>query len=112
MVDGKLAQACAAFEASNRVEPRGGTLIRLGECREQNHQLASAWSAYKDALNRVKDPRKRELAAARVAALEPRLSYLTVSVPEDSRVDGLVITRNGGAPDLGLWNRAIPVDRR
>src|SRR4051812_9331394 len=57
MADGKLAQACTAFEASNRVEPRAGTLIRLGECREKNHQLASAWSAYKDARNLATDPR-------------------------------------------------------
>jgi len=47
MAEGKLAQACQAFEASNRVEPTAGTLILLGECREQNQQLASAWSAYK-----------------------------------------------------------------
>src|SRR6059058_5723916 len=45
MSSGKLAQACDAFEASNRTEPRAGTLIQLGECREQNQQMASAWSA-------------------------------------------------------------------
>src|SRR5689334_4104980 len=38
---GKLAEACAAFEASNRAEPRAGALIRLGECREKTQQLAS-----------------------------------------------------------------------
>ena len=54
MAAGKLAEACSAFEASNNMDPRAGTLIRLGECREQNHQIASAWSAYKDALGRVK----------------------------------------------------------
>lgn len=110
MAGGKLAEACEAFEASNRIEQRAGTLIRLGECRELNHQLASAWSAYQDALTRVRDPRKRELARVRVAALEPRLSYLTVLVPDDVRVDGLVLSRNGRPLDAGLWNRAIPID--
>jgi len=110
MADGQLAQACDAFEASNRVEPRAGTLIQLGTCRERNQQLASAWSAYKDALGRVKDPRKRDLAQARATALEARLSYLTVSVADDSRVDGLTITRNGRPFDAMLWNRALPVD--
>src|SRR4051812_11784859 len=47
MTERKLAQACEAFEASNRIEPRAGTLILLGDCCEQNQQLASAWSAYK-----------------------------------------------------------------
>src|ERR1043165_3380571 len=31
MADGKLAQACDSFEASNRIEPRAGTLLQLGE---------------------------------------------------------------------------------
>lgn len=110
MAAGKLADACDAFEASNRIESRAGTLVRLGECREQNHQLASAWSAYKDALTRARDPRKRDIAVAKVAQLEPRLSYLTVSVADDARVDGLALARNGGALDPGLWNRAVPVN--
>src|SRR5258708_27665131 len=92
MTEGKLAQACDAFEASNRVEQRAGTLIRLGECREKNRQLASAWSAYKDALTRVRDPRKRELSLARASDIDPRLSFRTVSVPDESRIDELLIT--------------------
>jgi len=110
LAEGKLAQACEAFEASNTVEPRAGTLLRLGECREQNHQLASAWSAYKDALTRAKDPRKRDAAAAAASRLEPRLSYLTVSISDESRVDGLVLARNGKPFEAMLWNRALPVD--
>lgn len=110
MADGKLAQACAAFEASNRVEPRAGTLIRLGECREQNQQLASAWSAYKDASNLATDPRKQQFAKTKAAALEPRLSYLNVAVSDASRIRGLAVTRNGVLLDPMLWNRALPVD--
>jgi len=108
--EGKVAEACDSFEASNRIEPRAGTLIRLGECRELEGRLTSAWSAYKDSLTRVKDPKKREIAEQRIAALQPRLSYLTVSVPDESRVDGLKVTRNGKDLDPALWNRAAPVD--
>lgn len=110
MTEHKLAEACEAFEASNHAEPRAGTLIRLGECREQNQQLASAWSAYRDALNRVKDPRKRDYAISRAAAIEPRMSYFKVSVAADSKLDGLTITRNGKPLDATLWDRALPVD--
>ena len=108
--DGKIAQACEAFDASNRVEARAGTLIRIGGCREQNHQLASAWSAYKDALTRAKDPKKQAFATAKVTELEPKLSYLTLSVPVVSRVEGLTVTRNGKPFESILWNRALPVD--
>jgi len=109
MAAGKLAEACAAFDASNNLDPRAGTLISLGECREQNHQIASAWSAYKDALGRVKDPRKRDIATAKVAELEPRLSHLTIIVGAH-KVDGLVITRNGKPVDAAIWDRSLPVD--
>jgi uncharacterized protein YecT (DUF1311 family) len=108
IASGKVAEACEAFEASNRAEPRAGTLLHLGACRELNHQLASAWSAYKDALARAKDPDKRKLAAAQVAALEPRLSYLTVSV--SAHTEGLTVLRNGASFDPGSWNRPLPVD--
>lgn len=110
MKEGKLAEACQAFDGSNRIEARAGTLINLGLCREQNGQLASAWSAFKDALTRVKDPKKEQLATEHANAIEPRLSYLTISVPDESRVDGLALTRNTAAVDPVLWNRAIPVD--
>jgi hypothetical protein len=107
---GKLAEACEAFEGSNRIEPRAGTLIRLGDCRERNHQLASAWSAYKDALIYVKDPRKKAIATAKVAELEPKLSHLTVTVSAASKLDGLAVTQDGRPLDPALWNRAVPVD--
>lgn len=107
---GKIPEACDAFEASNRIEPRAGTLIRLGQCRETQGRLASAWSAFKDALTRVKDPAKKQIAEQRIASLESRLSYLTVLVPDESRIDGLVIVRNGKELDAALWNRAAPVD--
>lgn len=108
IASGKVAEACEAFEASNRAEPRAGTLLHLGACRELNHQLASAWSAYKAALARAKDPDKRKIAAARVEALEPRLSYLTVAV--SAPTEGLTVVRNGASFDPGSWNRPLPVD--
>lgn len=110
MKEGKLAQACAAFEASNRIEPGAGTQISLGQCREKARQLASAWLAYKQAAARAKDARKREYATARVTELQPQLSYLTVAVPDDHRVDGMTIELDGGPIDRALWNRPQPID--
>lgn len=110
MIRGKFAEACAAFEASNRIEPRAGTLLRLGDCREQTQQLASAWSAYKDARSAATDSRKRQYATAKVTALEKRLSQLTVSVSDKSQIPGLALTRNGSPFAPALWNRPLPVD--
>ena len=109
MAAGALAKACAAFAASNNLDPRAGTLIRLGECREANHQLASAWTAYSDALARVKDPRKREIANARLAALVPHLSHLTIVVGAHDAA-GLVVTQNGKPIDVVMWDQRLPID--
>lgn len=110
MAANQIPEACVAFEGSNRIESRAGTLIRLGECREKLKQFASAWSAYKDAATRAKDPRKLAIARAKAMELEPRLSYLTINVPEEARIEGLEITRAGARVDPALLNRAVPVD--
>jgi tetratricopeptide (TPR) repeat protein len=106
---GKLAQACEAFEASNRALPGAGTYLALGTCRERNGQLASAWSAYQAALARAKDGEKRRFARTRIDEIKPRLSYLTVAVSADNSEE-VTLTRNGSSLDPMLWNRPLPVD--
>ena len=108
----KIAQACDAFEASNRLEIKAGTLLQLGNCRERNHQLASAWAVYRDALVRAVDPRKRQLAADMVHALARRMSMLTIAVDDASRLDGLTITLDGAVVDLVGVEPAAPGRRR
>lgn len=113
MTRGETAQACEKFEASDRVEPASGTELNLARCRETSGQLASAWAAYlKTAATAKHDGNARREAEARkkAAALEPRLIYLTIIVPDDARVDGLVIKRNATAVDAALWNQRVPVD--
>lgn len=116
MAQGKLAEACAAFDGSYRKDPATSTLLNVGDCREKNGQFASAWGAFVEAERRTRnsdDPSQQainQLAASRAARLEPRLSYLTISVPDDSRVDGLTITRDGEPIDAAEWNRALPAD--
>jgi hypothetical protein len=110
MAEGRLDEACAAYEESNRLDARAGTLIRLAECREHNHQLASASAAYRDALARVKDPRKRAYAQQQLAAIEPQLSYLTVVVPDDRRLEGLAVNCDDRPLDGALWNQPQPID--
>jgi tetratricopeptide (TPR) repeat protein len=100
---GELAKACEAFEASNRALPGAGTYLALGMCRERNGQIASAWSAYQAALARARDGQKRRFARTRIDEIEPRLSYLTVSVSADN-ADGTTLTRNGTLLDPMLWN--------
>jgi hypothetical protein len=110
MQQGELTQACEMFEASNHAEPTAGTLIQLGKCLSRIDRIASAWSSYKDALSRVKDVTKRKIAGDAIATLEPRLSYLTISVPDQSRLEGLAIARDSTSIDSVSWNHPVAVD--
>jgi tetratricopeptide (TPR) repeat protein len=107
---GKIEEACDAFEESNRLEPGAGALINIGLCKEQLGELASALAAYRGALERVKDPKKKAIATERVAALEPRVSRLTITVAPEARVPDLAISRNGLSIDAADYDRPLLVD--
>jgi hypothetical protein len=51
-----------------------------------------------------------DIANGFVGKLEPRLPYVTVSVPDTSRVQGLVLELDGRALDQAEYNQGIPVD--
>lgn len=114
MQEKKYAEACVAFETSHKIDPALTTKLNLADCREKNHQLATAWGLFVDAERDTRGDSKQsalnKTASSRATSLESRLSYLTISVPDESRVEGLTILRNGAILDEGLWNRAFPVD--
>lgn len=112
--EGKLAEACAALEGSERAEHNLATIMNLADCREKNQQYAAAWALFLQADSQTRaDPGKQTLNATakrRAHALEARLSYLTINVPDESRIPELVVTRDGAPVDPAEWNRAIPAD--
>ncbi len=114
MEQGKYADACDAFAGSYKLDPTVNTLANLAACREKNGQLATAWSLFLDVERATRDDDKRadlnETGRRRAKNIEPKLSYLTVSVPKESNIEGLELMRNGTTFDEAMWNRAIPVD--
>ena len=114
MGEKKYAEACSAFEASQKKDPLTTTLVNLADCREKNGQIATAWGLFLEAERQTRSDKKQKAlgktAKERSGKLEGRVSYLIINVPDDSRVDGLVITRNGDPVDELTWNRALPVD--
>lgn len=113
MKKGQLARACDKFEAADRLEPTAGTEINLADCREKTGQLATAWAMFvKTAATakRTGDGARETEARRRAAALESQLVYLTIAVPDASRIDGLVIKRNDTVLDEALWDQRVPVD--
>jgi hypothetical protein len=112
--EGRIAEACTAFDGSYRKDPLVSTLLNLADCREKNHQYASAWGHFLDADRMTRADASQQMlnqtAHDRAARLEARLSYLIINVPDESRVEGLEITRNGQPVDPAEWNRKSPVD--
>jgi hypothetical protein len=114
MKAGKVAEACAAFDASEKTEHNVATAMNLADCRERTAQLATAWALYLQVVGEARADamltRLAEVARSRADAIEPHLSYLVINVPEEHHVLGLIVWRDHQALDAGAWNRAIPVD--
>lgn len=90
---GKYAEACAAFEQSQKLDPASGTLYNLAGCYVKLGKLASAWVAYRELAQRDANTTRRADSARKARELEPRLPRLlikTTASPPD-----LAVTMNG-----------------
>jgi hypothetical protein len=116
-----LDTACAKFAESQTLDPGVGTLMNWATCEERKGRIATAWQRWRAALAELSaDDDRLAFARQRVAALEPRLPYLTITLvagaPSDTRVkrDGVALGRASlGTPlpvDPGV--RTITVEAR
>ena len=113
MVAGRVLEACPKLEESHRLDPSGGTILNLALCHEQQGAIARSWSEFSEAIAFARRDGRRdreEAAAAHARALEPRLSKLTIVVPERARTPGLRIERDGRELGQASWSIAMPVD--
>lgn len=114
MGKGRFAEACPKFEASQQLDPGLGTVLNLADCYEKLGKTASAWTEYRDAISLARasgSKVREEFAATRAAALQPRLSTLTIRTPKsDSSVQGLEVRRDGAVVLQAEFESAIPVD--
>jgi hypothetical protein len=105
--DKRYAEACAAFEQSQKLDPQWGTLFNLAACYAQSGKLASAWAAYRELAQRDTNAGRRKESARRAKALDKRLPRLAIKAA-DAPV-GLVVTLDG-ADVTGLVGTDSPID--
>lgn len=110
---GNFAAACPKFLASQEADPKTSTLLNLANCYEKNGQSASAWGAFREAEVLARKAGRSDwetIARERADAIEPKLVRLSIALPAESRVEGLVVTRDGARIAPGEWGVSIPVD--
>ncbi|HEV7557771.1 MAG TPA: hypothetical protein VGO00_20035, partial [Kofleriaceae bacterium] len=76
MAAGKVAEACAAFEASMRIDPAKGTLYNLALCHEKLGKIASAWSEFIELSRADTNAARAKDSTRRATALEPQLTRM------------------------------------
>ncbi|MCC6646394.1 MAG: hypothetical protein IT374_12580 [Polyangiaceae bacterium] len=111
MEAGRLDEACAKLDESQRLDPGGGTRMNAALCRERQGRLATAWAQFKLALSDARDDRRDDrvaFAEQHLTSLEPRLPRVVVTVGQGAPgasvlLDGLAL----GPAALGV---AVPVD--
>jgi serine/threonine-protein kinase len=111
MGEGQFAEACPKLEESQRLDPAIGTQFNLADCYDHVGKTATSWALFVDvasSLHASGDTRREKVARERAAALEPKLSKLTILAPKN--VTGLEVRRNGEVLGGAVWGNAIPVD--
>ena len=110
-----FAEACPDLEEVARRLPNGlGAKVALAECREGEGRLATAWTRWsqaQEAARVAKQPESEATSKARADKLEPRLSRLTITVPNDiAAIPGLVVHYDTLPVTRSEWGLTFPVD--
>lgn len=110
---GLFEEACAKFQASQALDPKGGTLLNLAQCRERQGRIATAWTLFAEARNlAAKDGRQDRVTFAeqRMRALEPTLPRVRVTVADRSGREAPSVRLDGAPLAQAAWNVALPMD--
>jgi hypothetical protein len=113
LAEGRVEQACAKFEESQRLEAAGGTLLNLALCREAEGKTATAWVLLRDARAQASRDGRRDreaIAEEHLAALAPRLMRLRFVLKPDAVAQRVAVALDGvSIPEIALGT-AVPVD--
>ncbi len=111
---GDYASACPKLAESHKADPAGGTVLLLAICYEKIGRTASAWIKFKEALAMARADRRtdrEEKARKYLDDLEPRLSRVTVTMPDEVRtLPGFAVKVDGTQIPTISKSWTMPVD--
>jgi hypothetical protein len=111
MNQNKVAEACAKFTDSHRLDPKLGTLLNLAVCHEKEGKTASAWAEFVEASSqatRSGQAERSRFARGKAQELEKRLVRVELRV-ESPAAEQTVSLGSKPVPS-SAWGVAIPVD--
>jgi hypothetical protein len=108
----KYADACAAFEKSNKLDPQIGTELNIARCYEEWGKLATAFRHYGDAETMAREAHDSRVSKIHVfvAKLDNQVPRLTLRAPDGADVTALDITLDGAKLDKSQLGEVQLVD--
>jgi tetratricopeptide (TPR) repeat protein len=110
---GHLAEACPLLAESYALDPATGCLLALALCHEREGKLATALHSYREAAERSQREGRadRERAARdKLAAIEARVSSLTLDLSALQEQPASEVRVNGALLSATERSRALPLD--
>jgi hypothetical protein len=108
----RYGEACERFEQSYKLSAGLGTRFNLADCWEHIGRIASAQAAFTEvaiAAHAAGQIDRETLARERAAALEARVSRVTIDV-QVSPGEQPTVLQNGSLVKAEHWGKALPVD--
>ncbi|MGK4005738.1 tetratricopeptide repeat protein [Sorangium sp. So ce1036] len=118
MEAGRYETGCEALAASQRLDPRPGTLFTLATCEARWGRIATAVTRFGDYLalyqrlspaQQVQQGERPNVAKQQRDKLTPLVPELSLSLPEDAP-DGTVVKRDGQVMGDAMLGVSLPVD--
>ena len=111
LAEKRYAEACTAFEDSDRLDPGIGAKLNVAKCYQEWGRLATAWRWYSDAERMAqagKDERAIKIHAL-IEELDADVPRLTITVaPGTASIDVKLDDTVVAAADLGVARRVDP----
>ncbi len=92
---GRFAEACVAFEESQRLDPSLGTQFNIAQCDEKIGKLATAQALYREVIAKDTNATRKAAATDLLAKLDARLPKIRIAI--EPAAPGFAITI-AGAP--------------
>ena len=112
LAEKRYAEACTAFEQSDRLDPGIGAKLNIARCYEEWGKLATAWRWYTEAERMATDARDERAPKihALIVELEPKVPRLTLRLLDNAVTDHVVVKLDGVELPLAELGSARRVD--